>query len=151
MIKLKNILTEGKVNEAKNDFSKMYPNSTDLENDIVAWYRSLKKDVGEKYAKEMRADLVKVLMKEGKVNEAQAEFGLDVYKIADSFTLPELRRLKTDGRISDEVYNGATQLLKTWMKNHPTYTPGKGAYKKEMKSKLFSIDNLKVAKQRRGF
>ena len=83
--------------------------------------------------------------------EAQAEFGLDTYKIADSFTLPELKRLKTDGRISDEVYNGATQLLKTWMKNHPTYTPGRGAYKKEMKSKLFSIDNLKIAKQRRGF
>ena len=85
------------------------------------------------------------------LKEALAEFGLDTYKIADSFTLSELKRLKTDGRISDEEYNGATQLLKTWMKNHPTYTPGRGAYKKEMKSKLFSLDNLKVAKQRRGF
>jgi len=56
-------------NEAKYNFSKMYPNSTDLERDIIAWYRSLKKDIGEKYAKEMRADLVKVLMKEGKLNE----------------------------------------------------------------------------------
>jgi hypothetical protein len=60
---------EGKLNEAKYNFSKMYPNSTDLERDIVAWYRSLKKDVGEKYATEMRADLVEVLMKEGKLNE----------------------------------------------------------------------------------
>ena len=85
------------------------------------------------------------------ISEAQAEYSLDAYKIADSFTLSELKRLKTDGRISDEEYNGATQLLKTWMKNHPTYTPGRGAYKKEMKSKLFSLDNLKIAKQRRGF
>tara|TARA_Y100000310_G_scaffold213404_1_gene214357 strand:- start:122 stop:415 length:294 start_codon:yes stop_codon:yes gene_type:complete len=94
---------------------------------------------------------LKNILTESKVNEAQAEYSLDVYKIADSFTLSELKRLKTDGRISDEVYNGATQLLKTWIKNHPTYTPGRGAYKKEMKSKLFSLDNLKVAKQRRGF
>ncbi len=85
------------------------------------------------------------------LNEAQAEFGLDVYKIADSFTLPELKRLKTDGRISDEVYNGATEIQRGWKQSHPTMTLGGGAYKKEMKSKLFSIDNLKVAKQRRGY
>jgi len=94
---------------------------------------------------------LKNILTESKVNEAQADYSLDAYKIADSFTLSELKRLKTDGRISDEVYNGATQLLKTWIKNHPTYTPGRGAYKKEMKSKLFSLDNLKIAKQRRGF
>jgi len=64
-------LTEAELNEAKYNISKMYPNSTDLERDIVAWYRSLKKDVGEKYAKEMRADLVKVLMREGKLNESR--------------------------------------------------------------------------------
>ena len=94
---------------------------------------------------------LKNILTESKVNEAQADYSLDAYKIADSFTLAELKKLKADGKISAETYNGATQLLKTWMKNHPTYTPGKGAYKKEMKSKLFSIDNLKVAKQRRGF
>jgi len=70
------------------------------------------------------------------LDEAQAEFGLDVYKIADSFTLSELKRLKTDGRISDEVYNGATQLLKNWMRAHPTYKPGRGPYRKEMARKL---------------
>ena len=68
------MLTE-ELNEAKYNISKMYPNSTDLERDIVAWYRSLKKDVSEKYAKEMRADLVKVLMKEGKLNEAKLRKG----------------------------------------------------------------------------
>ena len=43
----------------------------------------MKKDVGEKYAKEMRADLVKVLMKEYKINEGKGKALADkVMKIA---------------------------------------------------------------------
>ena len=72
--------------EAKNNFMKMYPNSTDLEQDIVAWYRSLKKDIGEKYAKEMRADLVKALMKESKLTEALARGLKPLLKLGSTIT-----------------------------------------------------------------
>jgi len=64
--------------------------------------------------------------------EAQADFSLDTYKMADSFTPSELKRYKADGKISDEVYNGAIEIQRGWKNSHPTMTIGHGAYRKEM-------------------
>jgi hypothetical protein len=66
------------------------------------------------------------------LNEALMSTDLDTYKIADSFTPSELRRLKVDGKISDEIYNGAIELQRSWKNSHPTMTIGHGAYRKEM-------------------
>jgi hypothetical protein len=73
---------------------------------------------------------------EGKINEAQANFSTDAYKIADSFTSSELKKLKEDGKISVEVYNGATEIQRIWKKNHPTMKIGNGAYRKEILRQL---------------
>ena len=70
------------------------------------------------------------------LTEAQADFSIDSYKIADSFTSSELTKLKADGKISAEVYNGATEIQRIWKKNHPTMRIGNGAYRKEILKKL---------------
>ena len=106
-------VVESKLTEAKYNFSKMYPNSTDLERDIIAWYRSLKKDVGEKYAKEMRADLVKVLMKEGKLNEALKKDG-HTYNVEEIGATTGTNR---GGIPLDKAYAGKDGMLG----NHGTY------------------------------
>ena len=68
--------------------------------------------------------------------EAQADFSLDTYKIADSFTPSELKRFKAEGKISDEVYNGAIEIQRGWKLSHPTMKIGGGAYRKEMARQL---------------
>ena len=68
--------------------------------------------------------------------EASMSTDLDTYKIADSFTPQELKRLKVDGKISGEVYNGASELQRSWKQNHPTMRIGGGAYRKEMATRL---------------
>ena len=70
------------------------------------------------------------------IKEAQANFSIDTYKIADSFTSSELKKLKEDGKISVEVYNGATEIQRIWKKNHPTMKIGNGAYRKEILRQL---------------
>ena len=79
---------------------------------------------------------VPMSVKNESINEAQAEYSLDAYKIADSFTPSELRRLKVDGKISGEIYNGAIELQRSWKNSHPTMTIGHGAYRKEMAKQL---------------
>jgi hypothetical protein len=73
---------------------------------------------------------------EGKLTEAQADFSTDSYKIADSFTSSELKKLKADGKISVEVYNGASEIQRIWKQNHPTMRIGGGAYRKEILKQL---------------
>ena len=70
------------------------------------------------------------------LNEALMATSLDTYKMADSFTPSELKRYKADGKISDEVYNGAIEIQKSWKQSHPTMRIGGGAYKKEMLKQL---------------
>ena len=76
------------------------------------------------------------------IKEAQADFSIDSYKIADSFTSSELTKLKADGKISAEVYNGATEIQRIWKQNHPTMRIGNGAYRKEI------IKQLKAKEQK---
>jgi len=73
---------------------------------------------------------------EDKLTEAQANFSTDTYKIADSFTSSELKKLKADGKISVEVYNGASEIQRIWKQNHPTMRIGGGAYRKEILKQL---------------
>jgi hypothetical protein len=70
------------------------------------------------------------------LNEALMATSLDTYKMADSFTPSELKRYKADGKISDEVYNGAIEIQRSWKQSHPTMRIGGGAYKKEMLKQL---------------
>ena len=70
------------------------------------------------------------------LKEAQADFSIDSYKIADSFTSSELKKLKADGKISVEVYNGASEIQRIWKQNHPTMKIGGGAYRKEILKQL---------------
>ena len=70
------------------------------------------------------------------ISEAQANFSILTYKIADSFTPSELKRYKADGKISDEVYNGAIEIQRGWKNSHPTMKIGGGAYRKEMLIKM---------------
>ncbi len=70
------------------------------------------------------------------LNEALMDTSLDTYKIADSFAPQELKQLKADGKISDEVYNGAIELQRSWKQSHPTMQIGGGAYKKQMMKQL---------------
>jgi len=72
--------------------------------------------------------------------EASMSTDLDTYKIADSFTPSELKRLKADGKISGEIYNGAIELQRSWKASHPTMTIGHGAYRKEMSKQLKAQD-----------
>ena len=57
---------------------------------------------------------------------------LFTYKMADSFTPQELKQLKSSKKISDEVYNGAIEIQRSWKQSHPTMKIGHGAYRKEM-------------------
>ena len=67
---------------------------------------------------------------------------IDTYKIADSFTPEEIAKLKADGKISDEVVNGALELQRAWKERHPTITIGNSSmgaafYKKQILQKLY--------------
>ena len=68
--------------------------------------------------------------------EATMSTDLDTYKIADSFTPSELKRLKADGKISGEVYNGAIEIQRGWKLSHPTMKIGGGAYRQAMLKQL---------------
>ena len=70
------------------------------------------------------------------IEEAQANFSIDTYKIADSFSPSELKNLKADGKISAETYNGAIELQRIWKQNHPTMKIGNGAYRKDILKQL---------------
>jgi hypothetical protein len=71
-------------------------------------------------------------MKLRAILEATMSTDLDTYKIADSFTPAELKKLKADGKISGETYNGAIEIQRGWKRSHPTMKIGGGRYKKEM-------------------
>ena len=72
--------------------------------------------------------------------EASMSTDLDTYKIADSFTPSELKQLKASKKISDEVYNGAIEIQRSWKQSHPTMKIGHGAYRKEMTTFINSND-----------
>jgi len=74
------------------------------------------------------------------LNESLSEFGLDTYKIADSFTPQELKKLKADGKISAESLNGALELQRGWKQRHPSMTVGGGNYKQDMLKKLNKVN-----------
>ena len=74
------------------------------------------------------------------LKEALSEFSIDTYKLADSFTPQELKKLKDEGKISDQVLNGALELQRGWKQRHPSMTIGGGNYRQDM------IKALKEAK-----
>ncbi len=55
------------------------------------------------------------------LNEEGASWGLDIRKLADSFTFDELEQIKNDGKIEPEDYNGAVGYLQAWIDQHPNY------------------------------
>jgi len=60
-------------------------------------------------------------MMEDKLDEEGQSWGLDIRKLADSFTFEELEQLKNDGKITPEDYNGAVGYLQAWADQHPNY------------------------------
>jgi hypothetical protein len=58
---------------------------------------------------------------EENLDEEGASWGLDIRKLADSFTFDELEQLKNDGKIKPEDYNGAVGYLQAWADQHPNF------------------------------
>jgi len=56
--------------------------------------------------------------------EAIMDTSMFTYKMADSFTPSELKQLKASKKISDEVYNGAIEIQRSWKQSHPTMKIG---------------------------
>ena len=84
------------------------------------------------------------------IKESMMDTSLDTYKIADSFTQEEIAKLKSDGKISDEVVNGALELQRAWKKRHPSIEIGNSSmgsklYKKQILQKLYESINKKEA------
>ena len=74
--------------------------------------------------------------------ESLMDTSIDTYKVADSFTPEEIAKLKSDGKISDEVVNGALELQRAWKKRHPSIEIGNSSmgselYKKQILQKLY--------------
>ena len=99
-------------------------------------FRKLSDEELDEFNKEIANAFGYKLESVNELNEAQADFSTDSYKIADSFTSSELKKLKADGKISVEVYNGASEIQRIWKQNHPTMKIGGGAYRKEILKQL---------------
>jgi len=75
----------------------------------------------DEYPNSVRPKRTATGMMEDKLDEEGASWGLDIRKLADSFTFDELEQLKNDGKIKPEDYNGAVGYLQAWADQHPTF------------------------------
>jgi len=84
------------------------------------------------------------LLNEVKLDEASSDFSIDTFKLADSFTPQELKKLKVDGKISTEVLSGALELQRGWKQRHPSMTLGGGNYKQDILKQFNDIEEGKI-------